>query len=225
MDSVEEHVRGELARFNAGIGFDLPWSEPVSDEVIDQVADRRGLSIPEEVRVLYRIGDGGGFFHWDTPPLAELHLIDMSMRGMVEEIMEFEYPEWTDDISMGEAPQGELLFFGGHEELNLGIELDGPATGRLVGCYGKVGQAHSPSNLWSLVAPSISAWASCTADMADRGLFEAHHPPGRHEPIVRLKDPFWDSERNTPVAHIEEILRAHGCGEGILGWGGTGWTG
>ncbi len=215
---LDRDLLSEIDRFYVAIGApDRGWV-PASEAELDVASDQLGMALPEDLRSLYRLTPGGDCLLLDVlEPRALASTRQVFLEQDLAEYEEFEVPHGA---GLGSAPEGTVVPFAGLGSVFLCLQTDGPGAGQLFIGDAKGSLFWEPGAFWEWVAPSILAWASASADLAEAGL------------VRLLESMYWRNGRPravlTDVSNVHstclsyeaiQVLDRAGVGSGILGLG------
>ncbi len=213
-----EQLRREVNRFYSAIGApDRQWP-PATEAELQLASTQLGTALPEDLAGLYRLTSGGDCLLLNV--LTPSHLASVRRVLLEEDLAEYEEFEVPNGAALGPAPDGTVIPFAGLGSVFLCIQVDGPGTGQLYIGDGKGSLSWEPGAFWEWAAPSILAWASASADLAEAGLVMLASPEywRNGHPRAALTDGAM-VHSTCPSYEVLQVLDRAGVGSGILGFG------
>ena len=150
-----------------------PLNPPATDEDFVEVETALGRRMPEEIRELWSVTNGGlSLFDSEFLPLSRF----VEATAMTKESWEAALGEFISDDSPyglrpGDVPQGEYVVFANGMFV---VELDGPAEGRVLW----IDLTFGSEPAWRAIAPTIESLARFWVEVAEAGLIVLNRPPG-----------------------------------------------
>jgi hypothetical protein len=137
---------------------------PATEAELDWAETQLGYRIPDDLRALYRVANGGTIFMREFVAASGFVPATQAVRDNWRDAVEvFAYLE--DGGEVGEGPAGDFVAFSLANGLPLCYDLDDPSGGRIL----LYQMGYKGPQAWRQAAPSLTAYLECQVDLAEAG--------------------------------------------------------